>query len=83
MSMTLIPWTFMSVWGNRSLGASVAPSCSIACRRSANGIHAAAREHHRAADDIAAEAVQAIMVAARTGKIGDGRVFVSPIDRSY
>jgi nitrogen regulatory protein PII len=35
------------------------------------------------ADEIAAEAVQAIMVAARTGEIGDGRVFVTPIDRSY
>lgn len=35
------------------------------------------------ADDIADAAVQAIIAAARTGEIGDGRVFVTPIDQSY
>lgn len=34
-------------------------------------------------DDLADAAVQAIMQAARTGEIGDGRVFVTSIDRSY
>jgi nitrogen regulatory protein P-II 1 len=32
------------------------------------------------ADDIAEKAVQAIMGAARTGKIGDGKIFLSRID---
>lgn len=32
------------------------------------------------ADDIAEKAVQAIMSAARTGKIGDGKIFLSRID---
>ena len=32
------------------------------------------------ADDLADEVVQAIIKAAKTGKIGDGKVFVSPID---
>jgi len=32
------------------------------------------------ADDIAEKAVQAIMSAARTGKIGDGMIFLSRID---
>jgi len=31
-------------------------------------------------DDIAEKAVQAIMAAARTGKIGDGKIFLSRID---
>jgi nitrogen regulatory protein PII len=34
-------------------------------------------------DPIADEAVKAIIQAARTGEIGDGRVFVLPVDRSY
>ena len=35
-------------------------------------------------DDAAADdAVKAIIQAARTGEIGDGRVFVMPVDRSY
>jgi nitrogen regulatory protein PII len=34
-------------------------------------------------DDIVSEAVEAIMNAARTGEIGDGRVFVLPVDLSY
>jgi nitrogen regulatory protein P-II 1 len=32
------------------------------------------------ADDIAEKAVQAIMSAARTGKIGDGKIFLSPVN---
>ena len=32
------------------------------------------------ADDLLDGAVQAIVKAARTGKIGDGKVFVSPIE---
>ena len=34
-------------------------------------------------DDIAEEAVKAIMQAARTGEIGDGRVFVMPVGQTY
>ncbi len=34
-------------------------------------------------DDIVEAAVQAIITAARTGEIGDGRVFVAPVTRSY
>ena len=34
-------------------------------------------------DDIVDAAVQAIITAARTGEIGDGRVFVTPVTRSY
>ena len=34
-------------------------------------------------DTIVDEAVKAIMIAARTGEIGDGRVFVFPVDQSY
>ena len=34
-------------------------------------------------DAAAAEAVKAIIQAARTGQIGDGRVFVMPVARSY
>jgi nitrogen regulatory protein PII len=34
-------------------------------------------------DDIADEAVKAIIQAARTGEIGDGRVFVFPVEQSY
>ncbi len=35
-------------------------------------------------DDAATDkAVKAIIEAARTGEIGDGRVFVMPVDRSY
>jgi nitrogen regulatory protein P-II 1 len=32
------------------------------------------------ADSVATQAVEAIIKAAKTGKIGDGKVFVSPID---
>jgi nitrogen regulatory protein PII len=35
------------------------------------------------ADEAADEAVKAIMQAARTGEIGDGRVFVLPVGSSY
>ena len=34
-------------------------------------------------DEIADEAVKAIISAARTGEIGDGRVFVMPVGQSY
>lgn len=34
-------------------------------------------------DAIAEEAIRAIVEAARTGEIGDGRVFVLPVERSY
>ena len=34
-------------------------------------------------DALAAQAVQAIIKAAKTGKIGDGKVFISPIDDTY
>jgi nitrogen regulatory protein PII len=34
-------------------------------------------------DEIADEAIKAIIQAARTGEIGDGRVFVMPVGESY
>jgi nitrogen regulatory protein P-II 1 len=34
-------------------------------------------------DDLVEAAVQAIIKAARTGEIGDGRVYVTPITQSY
>ena len=34
-------------------------------------------------DEIVDAAVEAIIAAARTGEIGDGRVFVTPVTRSY
>ena len=34
-------------------------------------------------DTIADDAIRAIVEAARTGEIGDGRVFVLPVERSY
>ena len=34
-------------------------------------------------DNIVDDAVKAIIQAARTGEIGDGRVFVIPMDQSY
>ena len=34
-------------------------------------------------DNLVAQAVQAIIKAAKTGKIGDGKVFVSTIDDAY
>jgi nitrogen regulatory protein PII len=34
-------------------------------------------------DDLVDEVVKAIIGAARTGEIGDGRVFVTPVERSY
>ena len=35
------------------------------------------------ADDMVEEAIKAIIQAARTGEIGDGRVFVLPVEASY
>ncbi len=35
------------------------------------------------ADDVVEEVIQAIVRAARTGEIGDGRVFVLPVEHSY
>ena len=35
------------------------------------------------ADDQASDAIKAIIQAARTGEIGDGRVFVIPVEDSY
>ena len=35
------------------------------------------------ADSLAEEAIRAIVEAARTGEIGDGRVFVLPVEQSY
>jgi nitrogen regulatory protein P-II 1 len=34
-------------------------------------------------DSLADEAIKAIVTAARTGEIGDGRVFVMPVMESY
>ena len=34
-------------------------------------------------DNLAAQAVQAIIKAAKTGKIGDGKVFISTIEDAY
>ena len=34
-------------------------------------------------DEIADEAVKVVIQAARTGEIGDGRVFILPVDQSY
>ena len=34
-------------------------------------------------DSIADEAIKAIIQAARTGEIGDGRVFVMPVEQGY
>ena len=35
------------------------------------------------ADDIVEDAINAIIEAARTGEIGDGRVFVMPVDQGH
>jgi nitrogen regulatory protein PII len=35
------------------------------------------------ADNVVEEAIRAIVEAARTGEIGDGRVFVIPVEQSY
>ncbi len=35
------------------------------------------------ADDKADACVEAITEAARTGKIGDGKIFISPVERAY
>jgi len=35
------------------------------------------------ADDVLEEVIEAITRAARTGEIGDGRVFVLPVEHSY
>ncbi len=35
------------------------------------------------ADEVVDEAVEAVMAAARTGEIGDGRVFVLPVEQSW
>src|SRR6195256_5232457 len=34
-------------------------------------------------DDVVEAAIQAIIQAARTGEIGDGRVFVTPVSQSF
>ncbi|MGE4054735.1 MAG: P-II family nitrogen regulator [Vicinamibacterales bacterium] len=34
-------------------------------------------------DNLLDEAIKAVIEAARTGEIGDGRVFVMPVDESY
>jgi len=34
-------------------------------------------------DEIVNDAIKAIIDSARTGEIGDGRVFVTPVERSY
>ena len=34
-------------------------------------------------DAVAEDVIEAIMAAARTGEIGDGRVFVIPVEQSY
>ncbi len=34
-------------------------------------------------DNLVDEAIKAVIEAARTGEIGDGRVFVLPVDESY
>lgn len=34
-------------------------------------------------DTVADDVIQAIVAAARTGEIGDGRVFVTPVEQSY
>jgi len=34
-------------------------------------------------DNVAEEVIEAIIAAARTGEIGDGRVFVLPVEHSY
>ena len=34
-------------------------------------------------DTMADDAIKAIVTAARTGEIGDGRVFVMPVQESY
>jgi nitrogen regulatory protein PII len=36
-----------------------------------------------AEDDVVDDVIQTIIKAARTGEIGDGRVFVLPVDHSY
>jgi nitrogen regulatory protein PII len=35
------------------------------------------------ADDVVDDVIKAIMEAARTGEIGDGRVFVLPVEQGY
>jgi nitrogen regulatory protein PII len=35
------------------------------------------------ADTVVEDVIQAIITAARTGEIGDGRVFVLPVEQSY
>jgi nitrogen regulatory protein PII len=34
-------------------------------------------------DNVAEDVIEAIIAAARTGEIGDGRVFVLPVEQSY
>ena len=34
-------------------------------------------------NDVVEEVIQAVIAAARTGEIGDGRVFVLPVEESY
>jgi nitrogen regulatory protein PII len=41
------------------------------------------RDRADTADDIVDDAIKAIIGAARTGEIGDGRVFVLPVEYGY
>ena len=34
-------------------------------------------------DDFVEKTVQAILVAAKTGEVGDGKIFVSPVEEAY
>jgi nitrogen regulatory protein PII len=34
-------------------------------------------------DDLVSQVVEAVMTAARTGKIGDGKIFVTPVEQVY
>jgi nitrogen regulatory protein PII len=34
-------------------------------------------------DEVAEDVIKAIIAAARTGEIGDGRVFITPVEHSY
>ena len=34
-------------------------------------------------DTVVEEVIQAVIAAARTGEIGDGRVFVLPVEQAY
>ena len=40
-------------------------------------------DRSRGADNVVEDVIKAIIAAARTGEIGDGRVFVLPVEQSY